>query len=56
MCVDLGRRDVGVTEHRLHRTEVRSALDEMRRERVPELVGGDVAGRQAHTGAPRVVA
>ena len=36
--VDFGRGDVGVPEEGLHATEIRSALEKMRREGMPELV------------------
>jgi hypothetical protein len=39
--VDFGRRDLGVPEHRLDRAEVGAVLDEVRRERVAQLVRGD---------------
>src|SRR5579859_5648541 len=46
--VDLGRPQVGVTEHRLHRAQVGAAAQQVGREGVPELVGrgqGDDPGR-----------
>ena len=45
--VALRRPEVGVAEHLLHGAEVRSALEEMRRERVPEEVGVDAARLEA---------
>jgi hypothetical protein len=34
MCVDLRRREIGVTQHHLDGSEVRTALEEVRRKRV----------------------
>src|SRR3954471_7908344 len=39
--VELGRREVGVAEHLLHRPEICAALEQVRRERVPEQVRVD---------------
>ena len=39
--VDLGRAEVGVPEHRLDRAQIGPVLEEVRRERVPHLVGRD---------------
>ncbi len=49
VCVPLGRAEVGVTEHLLDRSEVRAALEQMRRERVAQEVRVDAAGLE--TGA-----
>lgn len=38
MCVDLRRRDVGVTEQRLNAPQIGAALQQMRRERMTQLV------------------
>src|SRR4030065_1803086 len=48
--VDLGRRDVGVPEHRLHRPQVRPARQQVPGERVAQRVRGD---RVAEPGLPR---
>src|SRR5688500_14336140 len=40
--VDLGRRDIRVAEHHLDRAEVRAMLEQVRGERMPEDVRGDV--------------
>ncbi len=40
--VDLRRRQVGVAEHGLDRAQIRAALEQMRRERVPEHVRAEV--------------
>src|SRR4051812_22010843 len=45
MRVDLGRRDVRVSEHFLNRSKVRAALQQVRRERMPERMRGDVLGQ-----------
>ena len=42
--VDLRGGDVGVAEHGLDRAQVGAALEQMGRERVAQLVRGDVAG------------
>jgi hypothetical protein len=39
--VQLGRAEIGVAEHLLHATEVGAALEEVRRERVPEQMRMD---------------
>src|ERR1700759_1537018 len=39
--VDLGRADVGVAQHGLHGAQIGAALDEVGRERVPQLVRRD---------------
>src|SRR5262245_14034756 len=54
--VDLSRRDVGVSEHRLDGAQIGAALDEVGRERVTQLVRRDVAGGKSYTRAPRIVA
>src|SRR5262245_21682354 len=56
VCVNLCRRYIGVTEHRLDGAQVGAALDEVSRERVTQLVRRDVAGREPHAGAACVVA
>jgi hypothetical protein len=37
--VNLRSRNIGVTEHFLHRPEIRSPFEEVRRERMPERMG-----------------
>ena len=48
MRVDLSRLDRGMAEHLLHRAQVRSAFDEVRRKGMEQRVGGD-AGREPRT-------
>ena len=48
--VDLRRRHVRVTEHLLHRAEVRSALEQVGRERVAQLVRRDPAADPRRAG------
>ena len=45
--VELGRREVGVAQHLLHASEVRAALEEVRRERVAEEVRVDSLGLES---------
>ena len=40
--VDLRRRQVGVAEHHLDRPEIRAAVEQMRREGMPQHVRADV--------------
>jgi hypothetical protein len=42
--IELRGRKIGVAEHLLNRTEVRAALQQVRRERVPEEMGVDALG------------
>src|SRR5688572_27921645 len=44
VSVDLGRRDVDVTEHLLYRAQVGAPLQQVSRERVTQGVWGDVLG------------
>jgi hypothetical protein len=39
MCIDLGRRDIRVTEHNLNRAKIRTAFKQMGGKRMPEHVG-----------------
>src|SRR6478609_396625 len=51
--VNLGRSDVRVPQHGLHGAQVRAALDEVRGERVPQLVRRDpLANPRGHGVAP----
>ena len=54
--VDLRRRNVGVAEHFLHRAEVGAALEQVRRERVPQRVRRHVLLdlRAARRTSPRI--
>src|SRR5690349_14017371 len=45
--VELGRGEIGVSEHLLDRAEVRAALQQMRREGVPQQVRVDTLGLEA---------
>ncbi len=54
--VDLGRRDVGVAEHGLHRAEVRAAEQEVRREGMPQLVRADAFVMPARAAWRRTIA
>jgi hypothetical protein len=40
--IDLRRRDIGVAEHLLHRSDIRIVLNKMRRERVPKRMRRNV--------------
>jgi hypothetical protein len=42
MGVDLGGRDVGVTEHLLHTSKIRPVVQKVGRERVPKDMGRDL--------------
>jgi hypothetical protein len=42
--VELGRREIGVAKHLLDASEIRTALEQVGRERVPEQVGVDPLG------------
>ena len=55
-CVNLRRRDIGVAEHRLHRAQIGAALDEVSRERVPQLVRRDLATGEPNSGGGCVAA
>src|SRR4029079_8756055 len=44
VSVDLSRRDVHVTKHLLYRAKIGASLEQVRRERVPQGVWGDVLG------------
>jgi len=48
--VDLGRRDVGVTEQRLKNAEICAAREEVRRERMAKDVRANAIGRDARVG------
>src|SRR5215210_8265815 len=48
--VQLGRREVRVAEHLLDAPQVGAALEEVRRERVPEQVGVDALGLETGLG------
>src|SRR3954470_16226232 len=50
VCVQLGRREVGVPEHLLHRAQVGAALQQVRRERVSEQVRVYAPGLEAGLG------
>jgi hypothetical protein len=41
VCVELGRREVGVPEHLLDRAEIRAALEKVRSEGVPKQMWMD---------------
>src|ERR687888_648503 len=47
VCVELGGGEIRVAEHFLHRTEVGAALEQVRRERVPEQVWVHAFGLEA---------
>src|SRR3954465_8880246 len=49
--VDLRRGQIGVTEHQLNRAQIGAALEEVRRERVPQDVRAD---RRRQSGGARV--
>src|SRR3990172_1983593 len=51
--VDLGGRDVGVAQHGLDGPQIGAASEEVRRERVAQLVGGDAP---RYAGSARVPA
>ena len=51
--VELGRRQVGVAEHLLHRAQVGAALEQVRRERVAEEVGVDALRVEARLAGER---
>src|SRR5579871_1603681 len=38
VCINLGRRDIRMAEHRLNGAQIRAALEQMRRERMPQHV------------------
>src|SRR5512137_1562728 len=48
--IDLRRRDLAVAEHELDRAQVRPALEQVRRERMPEDVGTDLGGQAGGRG------
>jgi len=50
--VDLGRRDLAVPEHQLDGPEVGPALEEVRREGVPQDVRADLGGDPGRQGVP----
>ena len=39
MCIDLSRRDIGMTQHFLQRPEIGAVIEEMRREGVAQDMG-----------------
>jgi hypothetical protein len=47
--VTLGRPEIRVPEHLLHRAQVRSALEEVRRERVAQQVRMDASGLESRS-------
>src|SRR5439155_24640739 len=51
--VDLGASDVGVSEELLHAAQVRTALEQVRRERVTEQVRPDRTSVEGRAAEPR---
>src|SRR5579864_1910482 len=49
--INLCRRNIGVAQHQLHRPQVRAALEQVRGEAVPELMGRET---RPYTGPPAV--
>ena len=50
MCIDLGGRNVSMTEKLLHGSEIRAAIEQMAREGVAQHVRRDALGADAGLG------
>ena len=51
--VELGRREVGVAEHLLHRAQVAATREQVRREGVPQGVGAHPIAEPGGLGVPQ---